>query len=304
MARSFAKIFQRIWADPAWRALDGESQHLYFLLISQPQMNLAGILPLQPRKWAACVSDWDVGTVEGALKRLSGDRFVIVDEDTEEVLVRSMIRNDEAYRTPGMLKSILKLAEGAQAPQIRGVLCEELGRLPRLEGKTGPENMGLIAATRLALGLLGGPAGPGGEPIPDGIGDGIRDGIPDGFVGTHRGYLPQSTKEPIADTSVSVSGSVAGVSHVDLGEGARAPAPPRCIRHADLEPGAEPPCRTCQRLREQWEAQQAEARKPRPRPAWCGQCDERTRQVMAEADGRDVVSHCPRCHPSTARAFA
>jgi len=34
----------------------------------------------------------------------------------------------------------------------------------------------------------------------------------------------------------------------------------------------------------------------KPRPPWCGECDERTRQT--ETDGRPA--RCPRCHPLTA----
>lgn len=35
-----------------------------------------------------------------------------------------------------------------------------------------------------------------------------------------------------------------------------------------------------------------------PRPAWCGQCDQTTRQIEYEHDdGRPVIKRCPNCHP-------
>jgi len=35
-----------------------------------------------------------------------------------------------------------------------------------------------------------------------------------------------------------------------------------------------------------------------PRPAWCGRCDERTRQlVVRAADGSERMARCDRCHP-------
>jgi len=284
MARSYAQIHQRIWADPDWRALNIDAQHLYLLLISQPSINLAGVLPMQLRRWASCVSGWQTSQVEGALEALTAARFVVVDEDTEEVLVRSLIRNDGAYKTPGMLKSILKFAEATQSPMLRATLGHELGRLPALEGKTAADGMKAIAATRAALGSFGGPSGPGGEPIPDGIGDGIGDAI----LGTHRGYVP----EPIGDTSVTVTGSVPSLSLVrSLGEGS-SPAPsdeaPPCKTHAGWNPEDIPPCRGCGRARQRWEEQRqqvesliaAEAAKPKPMcpdhpgqlAAFCGPC--------------------------------
>src|SRR5690348_2370174 len=129
MARSFAAVFHRIWADPEWRALDVDAQHLYLLLISQDNLNLAGVLPLQIRKWSKCVHGWDEKVVADALDRLRADHFVVLDDDTEEVLVRTFVRNSGAYKTPGMLTSILKFAESIHSPGLRRVLAVELGKL-------------------------------------------------------------------------------------------------------------------------------------------------------------------------------
>ena len=37
----------------------------------------------------------------------------------------------------------------------------------------------------------------------------------------------------------------------------------------------------------------------RTRPQWCGTCDERTRQITTETDGRPMITRCPACHPMT-----
>jgi hypothetical protein len=291
MARSYAQLHQRIWADPNWRALDVDSQHLYLLLISQPQLNMAGVLPLQLRKWASCVDGWDIADVAAALDRLRADRFVIVDEDTEEVLVRSLIRNDGGYKTPGMLRAILKFAEGAQAPAIRTTLAVELGRIGPLDGKKADEGSALIAATRLALMPNGTPPDPGVIHSSDGIGDGIGDT----FVGTHRGYHPESSTDGIGDTSVTVTGSVSELSLARNRREGSSPAPsdepPLCAKHDGMDRDEIPACRACGRLRENWEAVNAEAMKPKPLPPLCGECDNRW---VETPNGN---AHCPRCHP-------
>lgn len=299
MARSFARCYVRIWADPAWRALDVDAQHLYLLLISQPSMNMAGVLPLQLRKWASCVAGWDIADTAKALDRLRDDTFVLVDEDTEEVLVRSLVRNDEAYKTPGMLKSILRFAEGTQAPELRRTLAVELGRLDPLEGKKADEGTALIAATRLVLMPDGTPPDDGVIHRSDGIGDGIGepmpDGIGDGIPGAENNPSAMASPNPSVSVSVSVpSLSLVGTS---VGRGETPPLsdePPRCKRHADLADGEVPPCPPCGRLRTKWEAAVAESAKPKPKPPWCGACNEGTRLV--EVDDR-TVARCERCHP-------
>jgi hypothetical protein len=286
MARSYAQIHQRIWADPTWRALGVDAQHLYLLLISQPQMNLAGVLPLQLRKWSSCVAGWDIADVAEALGRLRDDRFVLVDEDTEEVLVRSLIRNDGGYKTPGVLKSILKFAEATQAEALRRELAVELGRLDRLDGKTADEGMALIAATRLAL-------LPNGTPPDGGVihrSDAIPDAIPDGLA------------DAMPDTYVSVSGSVPRLSLVGSVVGGSSPAPtaepPKCKRHEGMAREDVPSCGACYRRRVRWEEDQAqtasliaaEAAKPKPMcpehhgqiAAHCGPC--RSEKIAARKD--------------------
>lgn len=295
MARSYAAIHLRIWADPEWRTLDGDAQHLYLLLLSQPSLNLAGVLPLQTRRWASCVADWDAPAVDMALSRLAEARFVVVDQDTEEVLIRSFIRNDGNYRIPNVLKSLCQIAEGTQAPALRAELAIELGRLDALEGKKADEGRALIAATRLVLGASNGPSGPSGEPMPEPLAEPLADG----FVATHGPRVVSSATEPMPEPSGSGSGSGTSLSPVKILGGENFPRPPRCARHDDLPIGDEPPCRACQRMRENWEATQAEAAKPPPKPTWCGACDEHTR-LTEDLDGS--ARRCRVCHPLQAVA--
>jgi hypothetical protein len=291
VARSYAAIHLRIWADPDWRHLDVDAQHLYLLLISQPQMNLAGVLPLQTRKWASCVAGWDVSIVEKALHALTDTGFLVVDEDTEEVLVRTFIRNDGGYRTPGPLKSILRVAETIQGPRLRKVLADELGKLPPLDGKkTAADGMAAIAATRLAL-----------DPMADAMPDGIRDAIGDPIsIGRHPRSHVQRSLDAIPDASGSGSGSGSGASLVEtvVGEGESGLHPPRCDKHNRLPYGDEPPCKVCKRMRERWEAEQVKANEPKPKPPWCGRCSDPNRRQLETPVG---IIRCPECHPLAAQ---
>lgn len=295
MARSYAAIHHRIWADPAWRALDVDAQHLYILLISQPQLNLAGVLPIQLRKWSSCVQGWDIGDVAKALDKLRDARFILVDEDTEEVMIRTLIRNDGAYKIPNVLKSLLQAAEHTQAPALRRELSIELGRLEPLDGKKAEEAAGWIAATRLVLGAFDGPTGGGGEPLPEPLPEGLPKGLVATLPGTLNGTVEQPLAEPMPEGSGSGSGSGTSLSLVgSLKGGVALPPsdePPKCKRHAHLEDGDVPPCPPCGRLRTKWEQAHVEAAQPKPLPPLCGRCDNR----WVETD--DGMARCPRCNP-------
>lgn len=295
MARSFAALYHRIWADPTWRALDVDAQHLYLLLISQDNLNLSGVLPLQVRKWSKCVHGWDEKVVADALARLRSEHFVVVDDDTEEVLVRTFVRNSGAYKTPGMLTSILKLSESVHSSALRVVLAVELGKLDPLDGKRAVAGMAAIEETRRVLAPQDGPRGPGGEPIPDGIGDGIRDA----FVGTHPGWHPaEPIGDGIGDASITSTSTGTGplLSLVESRGGKGAPPPPDdpplCAKHEGMDRDEVPACRACGRLRENWEMARAEAAKPEPLPPLCGECENRW---VENDDG--TVRRCPRCNP-------
>jgi hypothetical protein len=111
-----------------------------------------------------------------SLDRLADARFVVVDEDTEEVLVRTFIRNDGNYKIPNVLKSMLQVAEGTQAPALRAD-CRRTRSAGPADGKKAEEGRGLLAATRLVLGISDGPSGPGGEPLPEPLPEGLGEWV-------------------------------------------------------------------------------------------------------------------------------
>lgn len=126
----YGKLLSRIWSDTEFRALTAREQQLYFLLLSFPTRNLAGVLPLTLKRWTNCTSDATEKKIIDALQRLHAVRFIIVDWDTEEVLIRTYIRNDEVYRQPNLMKAALKDAQKTESTALRQVLRDELLALP------------------------------------------------------------------------------------------------------------------------------------------------------------------------------
>jgi hypothetical protein len=130
MARTHARVLCAIWNDPDWTALEYGPQWLYQALLSQGSLNHAGVIGLTVRRWARGSSNMTVSEIEKWLGQLADSRFVVVDEDTEELLIRSFVRNDGVADQPNVLKAALQDARQVVSPLLRAVLADELRRLP------------------------------------------------------------------------------------------------------------------------------------------------------------------------------
>ena len=144
MPRSEARIFTSIWKDEDFTALPPSAQRLYLFLLSQDDLSYCGVLPLRERRWAAKAAGMSVADVERDLKTLEGTAypspnpdptqaktpFVIIDRDSGELLVRSLIRRDGIWKQPNLLKQARDSADQVESRYIRGALLGELLRLP------------------------------------------------------------------------------------------------------------------------------------------------------------------------------
>lgn len=226
--RQYAQLLKRIWSDPDWKRLTRDGQWMYELLISQSTINYAGVLPLTVRRWSNLAADATEVIVQAALGELSTARFIVVDWETEEVLVRSFIRNDELWKQPKMLATAIRHADDTSSLVLRWALHDELLRIPehgsrgRLEGEAAelvagferpapPETVtGSTPNVGVSIGntQIGGPthgnpgnpakpqrATPGGTPTPTPSGTPPRGYTPSQGVG---GYV--STEEEAPNT--------------------------------------------------------------------------------------------------------
>lgn len=143
--RSEARIFASIWKDKAFRALPRSAQGMYMFLLSQPDLSYCGVIALRVPRWARHAEDLTVEEVRADLERLakpfiepfgdgsSGEAhqpFVVIDEESGELLVRSLIRNDGIWKQPNLLKAAREAGELVDSPRIRAALLDELERIP------------------------------------------------------------------------------------------------------------------------------------------------------------------------------
>lgn len=143
MARDYGKVLVAIWRDPDFRTLSRDAQRLYLFLISQHDLNAAGVIPMLLNRWANAAGDQTMDDLLRALHELTSEHYVVADPGAEELLVRSYVRNDEGWKSPNIMKSIATTARQVMSETLRSVIASEVARIDtsglstRINEKTG-----------------------------------------------------------------------------------------------------------------------------------------------------------------------
>jgi hypothetical protein len=225
MANAVGLIRESIWRDTDFRSLPRTAQTMYAQLLSQKELDCAGMLPLQPEKWATGCDQLTVKQVWADLNHLQAARFVYYDTDTYELLVRTHIRNSNVLKVPNMRKSAMRSAALVASPALRAVLADEFVAtgLPEFVGAAIELNPSITVPKPLT------------KPC------------------------KTLTAEPLANPSVTLAeptgkGKGTGVKNLSttqVGENAR----PACPKHVNGNPD-DTACRGCMKVR-QWDEQHA-----------------------------------------------
>jgi hypothetical protein len=197
MAQDFAPLFRSIWSDDDFRALTGDAQRIYLMLLSHPDRNAAGVLSLTRKKWTRLSADETPARLAASLTELDDASFIVVDDETEEVLVRSYIRRAKVYTHIRLMANALREVSEVESERLRSALGQELMRLPRLAVPEHNERMATEARTtqdrldELASMMCDAPPDPPGQGLAHGMAHPMAD--------------------PMAHPTVVVAGAVAGV---------------------------------------------------------------------------------------------
>lgn len=151
MARDHGRIMSSIWNDEEFIALGIGPQWLYEFFLTQADLSYAGVLAMRMRRWASRSAGLNSAVLEQHLDALTAARFVVADHDTEEVLVRTLIRNDGVWKQPNLMKAAVKDAREIMSPTLRRALADEVARIPVHElsdvaGKASPSPRTIVTA--------------------------------------------------------------------------------------------------------------------------------------------------------------
>lgn len=131
MARTFGRLLCTIWADEDFLALSADAKVLYVAFLSQQDITPAGILPWTERRWRRWLNG-DQDRARVAFDELVLARFVLADEDTSEVFIRSFIEHDGRLVNSKLAASVRIAVEQIRSSAIaRAVDNEHPGVFPR-----------------------------------------------------------------------------------------------------------------------------------------------------------------------------
>ncbi|HEX7173503.1 MAG TPA: hypothetical protein VF365_12965 [Candidatus Limnocylindria bacterium] len=176
MARDHARLFTSIWADPDFRRLKAAEQHAYFTVLSDNALTHCGTGILTVKRWTG----QSAGMTERAFRRsldvLEEHRYLVNDWDTDEVLVRSLLRRDKVFRLPNVAKSAYTTWKSLHSPRVRAEVLFEVHRIH--EGPASDRTDKSFDDEYVADWLQ--------EPLPEGLPEGFlkgfEEGSPDGFA--------------------------------------------------------------------------------------------------------------------------
>lgn len=214
MGRSEARLSVSIWSDPDFTARSPLAQRLYLFLVSQPDLAHDGVLALRERRWSKSAAGLTAAEVTEQLRELEDARFIVVDEDAEELLIRSFIRRDKVFRQPNVLRAAADHLEVVTSPLIRSALAAELFRIVETE-ELGEASTAIIRDMLEALGHVWpnrtfNPSGEG-SPNPSGNPSGKGSaGTPGDVEGSGKGSAPESRDRTKPDTAPAASDKTAG----------------------------------------------------------------------------------------------
>lgn len=216
MANAAALINEGLWRkDKEFQKISRLAQCTFCQVLSQKDLDTAGVLTLHLELLAKACHELTVEQVMADLNELEHSRFLFVDYGTDEVFVRSYVRNVSAKNRNSWL-SVPKNARMVGSEKIRHELAAELRRLRRKD------------ADELASEID--PVSTPSEPPPDPVSTPSEPGTPS-----------RPRRDGDSSVPVPVLGSSSVVGSVGVGN-----TRPNCSKH---EQDSDDNCRACMRRR-------------------------------------------------------
>lgn len=138
MARNHARIHVSTY-DPGagFTDLTLTQQGLYWMLVARRDISACGVLPYKPRVWAQRTGS-PLEDLEDALTILLRGDYIVIDDETDELWVRTFIYHDRILTMPQMAMKMAAAFDAVDSLLIRRRIVDSLPPLLR-EGF--PENL-------------------------------------------------------------------------------------------------------------------------------------------------------------------
>ena len=222
MARDRANLRTDMISDDDYRSLTRDEQWLYKLLLIHPSLSYAGVADWRPGRLASTAAGTTAADVRRIGAGLQSKYFIYVDEETEEVLIRSFVKHDGLLKQYRLPISMANDYAAISSPEIReffifelcrirdaepGMKCWEFDRVKKLLCRPAKNMKELTFDDALPLSFGDAHADPNAK----GYGDGYGIGYAEGYgASPGKGYGLLTTTATSTTTSPPKGGDTAG----------------------------------------------------------------------------------------------
>jgi hypothetical protein len=98
-------------------------------LVSQPDLSRAGTITTALNRWASRTGNYKRDNITDHLAQLARAGYIVMDEDAEELLIRSYIRHDEGWKSPNIMIAVAQAARQVMSETLRAVIRDELSKI-------------------------------------------------------------------------------------------------------------------------------------------------------------------------------
>jgi len=149
MARKAGNIPCSLWKDPTFTRYTRNEQIVYMCLLTQRNLDAAGVLPLTPDRWARMLDkDWTRSDLLPRLAELEDGHFVEVDYGTEEVFVSGYFASELVGRQPRRAAAAHDAIALVYSPRLRAVAGAELAEEFWAAGQRTPRGIRAVVLER------------------------------------------------------------------------------------------------------------------------------------------------------------
>jgi hypothetical protein len=129
VARDHGRVKTSIWEDPDFVAMCVAEQHAYIALRPNKGLSRCGVIDFIPSRFEHLARDLSPAKFTRAIAGLRKARFVVLDERTQELLLRSHVRHDGVLDRANMGKATGSAFEAVVSKVIKQAIGDELARL-------------------------------------------------------------------------------------------------------------------------------------------------------------------------------
>lgn len=128
MPRNYGRTSTSIWRDKDFLKRTPEARFVYTMLFNQANITACGVLELTVTRWARNTG-YSVAVVEEALNELEDHDYVVVDGDTEELLIRSFVKWDGGAGNDLRRRAIRDSASTVGSDRLRAAIAHQLDKM-------------------------------------------------------------------------------------------------------------------------------------------------------------------------------